>query len=318
MAEEIPYRRKAEAEKGGKRNYFLYIMVIFLSLGFIFLMLFGLLALSKGANVPFGKCVGVVEISGPITTEEAPASLFSEGMAGSYDVARRIGKIDSRDDVGAVLFVVNSPGGSVVATNEIYRAVNGLEKPKVAYFREAAASGAYYISTPADYIISEPNALTGSIGVIMTAYEMEGLFSKIGVNEVSIASGELKDMGTPFRNMTGEEKALLGEAVNETFEEFKSVVLEHRGGKINQTMFWEVTDGRVLTGRMALSAGLVDALGSREDALAKAAELGGIGYEGDVPVCAIDVSSTEAGLFNAKGLLGGIGAQGGGYRLEYR
>jgi protease-4 len=214
--------------------------------------------------------------------------------------------------------VINSPGGSVVGTNEIYRAINGLDKPKVAYFREVAASGGYYIATPADYIISEPNALTGSIGVIMSTYEVGELFQKLGINEVVIKSGEMKDIGSPFRNMTDAEKALLGEAVQEIFAEFKGVILEHRGDKINRAMFDEITDGRVLTGRMALDAGLVDALGSREDALRKAAELGGMEYDGDVPTCEIDVSGTQAGLFSADSLLGRAGANGAGYSVEYR
>ena len=320
MAEDTSFRRKpAKAEKGGERGrYLLYIMVAFISLGFIFLMIFGLVSLSAGTKNPFGKCVGVVEINGEITTADATQSLFSEGSAGSYEISKRIEKINEREDVAAVLFVINSPGGSVVGTNEIYRAVDGLEKPKVAYFREVAASGGYYIATPADYIISEPDALTGSIGVIMSTYEISGLLEKIGVSEVVIKSGEMKDIGTPFRNMTDEEKALLGAAVQEIFEEFKGVVIEHRGDRLNREMFEEITDGRVLTGRMALRAGLVDAVGSRDDALKKAAELGGMEYEDDVPVCEIDVSGAQGGLFSMGGLLRGLGEETTGYRVEYR
>lgn len=317
MAEGASYRKKGPKEgKGGK--YMMYVMVIFISLAFIFMMVFGLVALATGASVPFSKCVAVVEISGPLTVEETPASLFEEGMAGSYGVAKRIEAIDEREDVGAVLFVINSPGGSVVATNEIYRAIDGLEKPKVAYFREMAASGGYYVATPADYIVSEPNALTGSIGVIMAAYEMEGLFDKLGIREVPVKSGEMKDIGTPFRNMSEKEYELLMDVVEETFEEFKSVILLHRGDRLNRALFEEALDGRVLSGRMALRAGLVDALGSRDDALERAAELGGISYEGEVPVCYVDVNGREAGLFSMGSILGSIGAEGNGYSLEYR
>ena len=318
MAEENSYRRKGEKEKPGKKDNGLYIMAIFISIGFIFLMVFGLVALSSGTKNPFGKCVGVVEINGEITTADSSASLFSDGSAGSYEISRRIEKINEREDVAAVLFVINSPGGSVVGTNEIYRAVDGLDKPKVAYFREVAASGGYYIATPADYIISEPNALTGSIGVIMSTYELSGLLEKLGISEVVIKSGEMKDIGSPFRNMTEAERNLLGAAVGEIFEEFKNVVIQQRGSRLNLARFAEVTDGRVLTGRMALAVGLVDALGSREDALRKAAELGGIEYDGDVPTCGIDVSGTQAGLFGADGILGGADAGGSGYSVEYR
>jgi len=319
MAEEKAYGRKVQGKPEKGKDYALYALAAMLSLGFLFVMVFGLVSLASGTKDPFGKCVAVVEINGPLVTEDVPPSLFSEGMPGSYEVARRIGKIDERGDVGAVLFVVNSPGGSIVATNELYRAIDGLEKPKVAYFRETAASGAYYISTPADYIISEPDALTGSIGVILTTYEAEGLFQMLGVREVSIKSGEMKDMGTPARNMTEEERALLGAAVDEIFREFRDVVIENRGEKLNRAKFEEALDARVLTGRMALGIGLVDGLGSREDALRKAAELGGIEYSGDLPpACRIDLGGTQAGLFSMSGLIRGVNAGGSGYRLEYR
>lgn len=318
MAEEDSYRRKAGKGRPAEKNYAMYVLVAFLSLGFVFLMIFGLAALSSGTRNPFGKCVGVVEINGEITTADTTQSLFAEGSAGSYEISKRIEAIGRRDDVAAVLFVINSPGGSVVATNEIYRAIDGLDKPKVAYLREVAASGGYYIATPADYIISEPDALTGSIGVIMSTYEMGELLEKIGVREVAIKSGEMKDIGSPFRNMTEEEKALLGAAVQEIFEEFKAVVLENRGDRINRAMFEEITDGRVLTGRMALRAGLVDAVGSREDALEKAAELGGIEHDGEVPICEIDVGGKQAGLFGIEGILGGLSSGASGYRVEYR
>jgi protease-4 len=305
-------------EKEGKEKYLPYVIVAFLTMGFVFLMVFGLVALAAGTKDPFGKCVGVVEINGMLVTEETPASIFADGMAGSYSIAQKIEKINERDDIGAVVFVINSPGGSVVASEEIYRAIDALEKPKVAYFREVAASGGYYIATPADCIISEPSALTGSIGVIMSTYEVEGLMDKLGIKEIAIKSGEMKDMGSPFRNMTEEEKEVLGDAVEEIFSEFKSVILLHREGRLNMEMFEKVTDGRVLTGRMALEAGLVDEVGTREDAIERAAELGGIPYEDGVPACTIDVMGAQAGLFDMGCLLGGFGARQPGYRIEYR
>jgi len=318
MAEEGAYKRKTGKEKPGGGKAGLYIIAIFFSIGFVFLMVFGLVSLSTGTKNPFGKCVGVVEIDGEITTAGTTQSLFAEGSAGSYEISKRIEKINERDDVAAVLFVINSPGGSVVAANEIYRAIDGLEKPKVAYLREVAASGGYYIATPADYIVSEPDALTGSIGVIMSTYEIGDLLGSMGVREVAIKSGKMKDIGTPFRNMTEEEKALLGAAVQEIFEEFKGVVITQRGNRLNREMFEEITDGRVLTGRMALQAGLVDAVGSREDALKKAAELGGIQHDGEVPVCEIDVGGAQGGLFSMGGILRGFGGEKAGYKVEYR
>ncbi len=319
MAEDRVVRRKAPEAAGKERNYGLYAAVIFLSLGLVFLMVFGLFSLASGTANPFGKCVAVVEINGIITTEDTPPSLFSSGAAGSYQISKRIEAIGERDDVGAVLFVINSPGGSIVASDEIYRSIAGLDKPRVAYFREVAASGGYYIATPVDYIISEPNALTGSIGVIMTTYDASGLFEKIGVGENNIRSGEMKDMGTPFRNLTADETAVLGDIVQQAFQQFNSTVIENRGSRLDLVKYNEVLDARVISGRTARDIGLVDALGSRDDAVRKAAELGGIEYEGDMPpVCEVDVSGVQPGLLSISGLLHGLTARESGYSLEYR
>ncbi|MDD5096829.1 MAG: signal peptide peptidase SppA [Candidatus ainarchaeum sp.] len=318
MAEERRAGNRRPGE-GKERNYGLYAAIVFLSLGLVFLMVFGLFSLASGAANPFGKCVAVVEINGEITTTDTAPSLFSEGMSGSYEISKRIEAVGRRDDVGAVLFVINSPGGSIVASDEIYRAVDGLEKPRVAYFREVAASGAYYIATPVDYIISEPNALTGSIGVIMTTYDASGLFEKIGVGENNIQSGAMKDVGTPFRNLTEGEKAVLDGIVQQAFQQFNSTVIENRGARLDRAKYDEILDARVITGRTALDVGLVDAVGSRDDAIRKAAELGGIEYGGDLPpVCEIDVSGVQPGLLSVSGLLRELTARESGYSLEYR
>jgi protease-4 len=145
-------------------------------------------AFSSFSQSLVGKCVGVVTIDQEIATSGTPASLFSPGSPGSEEIADSIRQINQRPDVGAVVFVMNSPGGSVVATREIYDSVKSINKPKVAYFREVSASGSYYISTAADYIVSDPDAITGSIGVIATFTQMGGLFDKLGINTTSIRS----------------------------------------------------------------------------------------------------------------------------------
>lgn len=272
-------------------------------LGIAFLVFLGILLLSS-VSVPVlgSKCVAIVNINQEITTESEQASLFAEGIAGSEEIADSIRELDKRDDVGAVLFVMNSPGGSVVATREIYDAVKNVSKPKVAYFREVAASGAYYISAGTDYIISEPNALTGSIGVIMTLADMTGLFEKLGLNFTAIKSGESKDIGSSSRPMTDKEREILQSLVDEIFNDFKSIVIENRGSRLSMAKFEEILDGRVVSGRQAKSIGLVDELGNKRDAIMKAAELANITDE-EPTLCEIDVSSTEAGLFDASAFI---------------
>ena len=251
-----------------------------------------------GGAMAFGKgCVGVIELHGDIVPYTSPDSILSAGQTGADDIAQSIEDADSRGDVKAILLDVDSPGGSVYATREIYQAYASAKKPKVAYFRETAASGAYYIASASDYIVSDPDTLTGSIGVRATVADLSGLFAKIGYNETIVKSGELKDMGTASRPMSDQEREVFVSIVNETFEEFKGIVVANRGQKLDPAGFGTALDARVLSGRQAKAIGLVDALGSRKDALDKAALLAG---EDGLPVC----DMTPAGRNPLSRLLG--------------
>jgi len=198
--------------------------------------------------------------------------------------------------IKAVVFEINSPGGSVVASGEMYRAVKELDKPKVMFFREVAASGGYYLAMGGDSIVSEPNAITGSIGAIATTLDLSVLFEDLGINFTNIKSGEHKDMGDLNRPLTQEEREILQGIVDDVFSEFRQIVVESRGGRPNFSVakFDEVADGRIMTGRQALKLGLVDELGGKKDALDLAAEMGEI--EGDYEICEL---SHEASLFDA-------------------
>ena len=250
----------------------------------------------------FGECVVVMEINQELVTQGVPATLFSDGIPGSEEIANKIRKIDERPDVGAVVFVMDSPGGSVVATKEIYDAVDKMEKPRVIYMREAAASGAYYISTPADYIIADPNTITGSIGVVAVFADMSELFEKVGIDVTAITSGSAKDMGSPAREMTEKEMEIMQTIVNEVFEEFKGVIIKHRGSKLSMTKFNEILDGRIVSGRQAKEIGLVDALGTKQDAIDKAAELAELPSD-EVRICRVSFNGEEQGLFDVASII---------------
>lgn len=287
-----------------KSNTLLYATVIVIAA--VFVALIGLAFLLSGSfSSLLGQCVAVVNIDKPLTIESSEPSLFSPGYPGSEDIANSIEELNDREDIGAVVFVMNSPGGSVVATREIYTAVKDLEKPKVAYFREVSASGSYYVSTATDYIISDPNAITGSIGVIATFTDMSGLFDKLGINSTEIKSGEHKDIGSSTRPMTENETAILNSLILEVFDEFKGVVIENRGEKLNMKKFNEILDGRIVSGRQADDIGLVDELGNKKDAIRKAAELGGIPVlDGEEPrTCDISLGEGQsAGLFGTESI----------------
>jgi protease-4 len=291
----------------------LVLIVVFVA---VVLLFFGFSSLVPSLT---GRCVAVVNIDSELTVEGVQPTLFSAGMPGSEEISDSIRALDKREDVGAVLLVINSPGGSVVATREIYESVKGLDKPKVAYLREVAASGGYYVAAGTDYIVSDPDALTGSIGVIATTMDLSGLLGTLGVNVTAVTSGPHKDMGSSFRNMTPEERQIFQDVVDEIYSEFRGVVLENRRGRLDLDKFNEVSDGRILTGRQAARAGLVDRTGSKRDALLKAAELAGIDAASadDVRLCEVSTAGQEPGLFSAEALLGRLESK-AGVALGYR
>ncbi len=273
----------------------------------IFIVVIALYFLLSSFNSSLvGKCVAVVNIDQELTVDGTPPSVLGgAGTMGSDQLAQTIEDLNKRDDVGAVLFVMNSPGGSVVATHEVYDAVHGLDKPKVAYFREVAASGAYYVASGTDYIVSDPDAITGSIGVIATFTDLSGLLEKVGVNVTAVKSGQYKDIGSEFRNMTPEESDILQGMINETYQEFRQIVITNRGSRLDAVKFNDVADGRILSGRQAYSVGLVDQLGTKKDAILKAAQMANItaASADDVRLCPVDTSVQSGGLLGLDSLV---------------
>ena len=267
-----------------------------------------------------GRCVAVVNVDMPISIEGQPSTLFSSGYAGSEQVASVVESLNARDDVGAVVFVFNSPGGSVVATREIYSTVKSLNKPKVSYFREMAASGAYYIASGTDYIVSDPDAITGSIGVVATFTDMSGLLDKLGVNITEVTSGPHKDIGSSSRPMTDEEHTIVRALIEEVFAEFKDTVVKNRGTKLDSALFAEVLDGRIISGRQAKAVGLVDATGSKRDAIIKAADMANISYNGvdDIRICEVPTSTEQGGLFGADALFRALNLNAGFPKINYQ
>ncbi len=311
----IGFNQPMGSQNIGKRNPLLHVIPFLVGIGFLLVLAFYVLG-SFIAPLIMGQSIAVVEINTELITEGVPSSMFAEGIPGSSEIVDTIKELDSRPDIGAVVFVINSGGGSIIASREIYDAIDSLSKPKVVYFREVAASGAYYISTPADYIISDPYTLTGSIGVIMPQAEMAGLLEKLGVNITSITSGEHKDIGSPYKQMDTEEEGILQDIVNLVFEDFKSVILKNRGTKLDKKKFEEILDGRVLLGIQAYEIGLVDALGTKQDAINKAAELAGM--EGEPRVTEVSIANSEKGLFQLDSFVKSILASDQSKGLQYK
>ena len=176
---------------------------------------------------------------------------------------------------------IDSPGGGVVPSQEIYAEVlkartEGRVKI-VASMGNLAASGGYYIAAATDKIVANPGTLTGSIGVIMELANVQGLLEKVGVQSVVIKSGKHKDLASPFRTMSPEERALLQDVLDDVHDQFIQAVATGRAMKVEQVR--DLADGRIFTGRQARAAKLVDELGDLQDAIKLAARMVGIAGE---------------------------------------
>ena len=275
------------------RNY------LFLVLGGLFLIALAvILFYAISPSSPLEGCVGVVEISGPIVSQDIPSSLFSNSVIGSDTLSSEIADADKRNDVKSVLVLIDSPGGSVVASRQIYDALHNLSKPTVSYINELGASGGYYAAVGTGYIVANPDAIVGSIGARATFTDLSGLFEKLGYNETEIKSGAMKDIGSPARPMTPEEQSVLQGIVNESFSEFRDAVAQSRGNRLNGPLFQLSLDARIMSGRQALKVGLVDANGDRKAAIKKAAQLGNM-TSGDPALCELSSTAGQRGLFSS-------------------
>ncbi len=232
---------------------------------FILLSLIGQFSIRSGpSKFAFGDKIAVIEVRGLITQ--------SQGIIEELH--------QHRDDQGvkAIVLRIDSPGGGVGPSQEIYREVIKIKsenkKKVVTSMGSVAASGGYYIASASDLIVANPGTITGSIGVLMEFTNIEELFKKIGIKGVVLKSGEHKDIGSPFREMTPEEKRLIQSVIDNVHQQFIQAVAD--GRKMDRSKVAQVADGRILTGEQAKQLGLVDQLGNLQDAIDTAARLAGI------------------------------------------
>ncbi|HNT57089.1 MAG TPA: signal peptide peptidase SppA [Syntrophales bacterium] len=216
----------------------------------------------KRLDFSMGDRVGVILVQGV--------------LADARGIIEQIDEFDGNDSVKAVVLRVESPGGGVVPSQEIYDRLKKVKENKivVASLGAVAASGGYYIACAADKIVANPGTVTGSIGVILQFPLFEELFRKIGIGSTTIKSGKYKDMGSPFRELTPGERAFLQGVTNDIYDQFVDTVLASRNIPPSRTA--EIAEGKIFTGRQALELGLVDALGSEQDAVDLAAKLSGM------------------------------------------
>ena len=250
--------------------------------GLLIVLLAGLGMAGGGDGISgYGEKVGVITIEGVISASGEQA-LFGGALGGVRETLEQLDTAAEDDSVKAVVLRVNSPGGSAAASQEIYYEVKKLaaKKPVVVSMADVAASGGYYISLPAKKIVANQATMTGSIGVIMSLVEYHELMNKIGVDGGSITSGPYKDIASPWRELTENERKLLQSMVDNICEQFVAHVAESRGIELADAR--KIADGRIFTGEQALNAGLIDEIGGFNRAVEIAGELGGIEGEPEV------------------------------------
>lgn len=225
-----------------------------------------IISISFGLNVDGKRSnkIGLIELEGVIISSDSFIDQLKE--------------VKRDDDIAAIVIRIDSPGGAVAPSQEIYSEILKLkEKTKkivVASLANVGASGGYYIACAADKIVANPGTMTGSIGAIIKLPNLKDLFGKIGYEEQIIKSGKFKDIGSSSRKLTNEERELFQGLVDDIHQQFIESVAKSRDIKIEDIK--KIADGRVFTGRQAMEFHLIDSLGTLEDAIDSAAELSGI------------------------------------------
>lgn len=250
-----------------KRTVWLVVATVVV-LGGLSLVILSVLSLrtatGEGVGLPsFGSKVAVVELTGTIVD--------------SRPIVRQLKQYRRDGSVRAIVLRIESPGGGVAASQEIYQEVKRTRasgKVIVASMGSVAASGGYYVAVGATKIMANPGTTTGSIGVVAEIPNIRRLLDKIGIDFAVIKSGRFKDTGSPYRGLTEAERAYLQQWVDDAFVQFVDAVAEGRG--MERAKVLELADGRVFTGLQAMRSGLVDTLGTYEDAVRLAANLAGI------------------------------------------
>jgi len=247
-----------------RRHPVILALCLLFFIGMVFFaVIYGLSVLQgEGGSFSLREKVGVVRI---------------EGMIGdNAEIIDQISEFADDDDIRAVVLRIDSPGGGVASSQEIYQAVRQLRNNKkvVVSMGSIAASGGYLIATAADRIMANPGTITGSISALMHFANVEELLKKVGVRASVVKSGKFKDIGSPIREMTPEERELVQVIVNDIYDQFVTTVSENR--KIPLEKVVKLADGRIFSGRQALDLHLVDELGGLQDAVLLAGRLAGI------------------------------------------
>jgi len=246
--------------KAKKRNWSKLVLII---VGFVLLAMFFASCVGIFIETPQFGNVAVIAIHGPITV--MPPGGFGAGGASSEQIVELIQDAEEDATIKAVLFDINSPGGSAVASDEIGQAIKNLSKPTVAVIREIGASGGYWVASAADHVIANRMTITGSIGVISSYLEFADFITRYDVKYRRLVAGKYKDMGTPFKELSEEEQAIFQQLLDNIRAEFVREVAANRD--LSYTEVDYLATGQIYLGKEAKSLGLIDELGGTKEAV---------------------------------------------------
>ncbi len=243
-------------------GYAVFVLLLLSLLGFIAVAIISLFA---GVDVEsLSGNVALIPIDGVIVGNKDSEYLF-ETVTSSLDTVELIEKADKNPNIKAIILEINSPGGSAVASEEIANAVKKTNKTTVAWIREIGTSGAYWVASSADYVIAGRISITGSIGVIASYLEFPGLLGRYNITYQRLVSGKYKDLGSPFKEMTPEEKSIFQQNLDVIRDYFVSEVAKNRN--LAKKDVDKIANGLFYLGVQAKELGLVDELGSKDDVI---------------------------------------------------
>ena len=290
-----------------KSHPLLIVLAILLGAAIVLggVLLLALHFFNPSATGLFEEKIGVVAITGTISS--------------SRKITSELVKFAKDDSIKAIILRINSPGGGVGATQEIYREVQKItpKKPVVVSMGSVAASGGYYVAAAATKIVSNPGTITGSIGVFIQFVRLEELLNKIGVDLEIVKSGEFKDMGSPDRKLTQRDREIIDALIKDLQGQFVSAVASGRNLSVEKVK--KIADGRIFSGARAKDLGLVDFMGNFQDAVEITREI--VGIKGDVALVHPKKKPGELWdlfLKSSAGSIAGMLTEKGGGKVAYR
>jgi len=247
------------------KTKWVFIIVVLIILTMISFIVVGIISLFIGLDIEaISGNVALIPVKGLISAGNGEG-LFAEEVASSTEIVEFIEKADKNPNIKAMIFEINSPGGSAVASEEIANAIKKTNKTTVAWIREVGASGAYWVASSSDYIVANRMSITGSVGVIASYLEFADLLQEYNVTYQRLVAGEYKDIGSPLKELSKDEKRILQEKLDVIHGFFIDEIAKNR--RLPRSKAEEFSSGVFYIGSEAKDLGLVDILGGKEEAI---------------------------------------------------